>query len=542
MKGSRDKYDVIIIGAGPNGMTAGGYLAKAGAQVLILEKTHEAGGGLWTDEFAGFRFNLHATFLFMMEWMPPYKDLELEEYGCKYIKPEAAVSLLTRDGKALTLYADIEKSAQSIAKFSQKDAVRYREVMREWYALTEEALIPATYTMPMPMLDMVVMYMNSEIGRKVNDLAEENFVEILNKCGFENEYLKTALMYLGTMWGLDPEIGLGFLFPLFVNRMLNTSIIVGGSHSFASALYKVCNTYGADILEAAEVIKIICSDGKAVGVELDNGDKYYGRAVITTTDPQTTFLKMVGEDICAKASRGLVPQVKSWEWESVSLFNVNYALNEPPRYKAAEFDPDVNKSLIKIMGVETVADLLRHIKAVQGGKFEVMGSACTLTDLDPIQAPWDVHPGSAVARWESLAPYENQEGDWEKVKDKYADEIFKFWTHYAPNLAKAKVIRRYPYHPRYIEEKLASMKKGSIKHGAYVPTQMLSNRPNIYCSSYKTPIPNLYVAGASTWPGGMVLLGGGYNAAGVVARDLSLKKWWEEPDFIKEARKKGLVK
>ena len=96
-------------------------------------------------------------------------------------------------------------------------------------------------------------------------------------------------------------------------------------------------------------------------------------------------------------------------------------------------------------------------------------------------------------------------------------------------------------HPKHIEAKLPNMKRGSIKHGAYVPTQMLSNRPNADCSSHRTPIENLYLAGASVWPGGMILLAGGYNAAGVVADDLGLERWWTEPDYVVEARKKGLV-
>jgi phytoene dehydrogenase-like protein len=70
---------------------------------------------------------------------------------------------------------------------------------------------------------------------------------------------------------------------------------------------------------------------------------------------------------------------------------------------------------------------------------------------------------------------------------------------------------------------------------------MLSNRPNADCSSHRTPIGNLYLAGASVWPGGMILLAGGYNAAGVVADDLGLERWWTEPDYVVEARKKGLV-
>jgi len=95
------KYDVIVVGTGPNGVTAGAYLAKAGARVLLLERRHETGGGLVTEEFRGFRFNLHAIHMMMMEVTPPYHDLDLEGYGCRFIKPEAQVSLLTRDGKSV---------------------------------------------------------------------------------------------------------------------------------------------------------------------------------------------------------------------------------------------------------------------------------------------------------------------------------------------------------------------------------------------------------------------------------------------------------
>jgi phytoene dehydrogenase-like protein len=85
------------------------------------------------------------------------------------------------------------------------------------------------------------------------------------------------------------------------------------------------------------------------------------------------------------------------------------------------------------------------------------------------------------------------------------------------------------------------MVRGSIKHGAYVSTQMGYLRPNVDCSSYSTPINGLYMCGASTYPGGMILLANGYNAAGVIAQDLGINRWWSEPNFIKEARNKGLV-
>ena len=121
----KNEYDVIIVGAGPNGLTAAAYLAKTGAKVLVLERLNETGGGLVTEESSGFRFNFHATYLMMMDVMPAYNDLELDKYGCMYVQPDVPVSLLTKDGKALTLYRDLERSIKSIEKFSKRDAQRF---------------------------------------------------------------------------------------------------------------------------------------------------------------------------------------------------------------------------------------------------------------------------------------------------------------------------------------------------------------------------------------------------------------------------------
>lgn len=543
MPTNEKQYDVIIIGAGPNGLTAGAYLAKAGAKVLILERMHETGGGLITEEFSGFRFNLHAIFMLMMDVMPPYQDLNLKDYSVTYIRPEVAVSLLTKDGKALTLYNDVERSVKSIEKFSKNDAKRYQKIMKDWNRLCEECLIPATYTLPMPVLDMIMSYQKSETGRMMQEIMEKSPLEILQECEFENEYLKAAILYLATMWGIGPETSaVGFFIPLIVNRMLNATLIVGGSHCLSSTIQKIAKENGADIFESAEAVKLIIDNGVAKGVILADGRQFMGRAIITTTNPKTTFLKLVGEDVIQKISPSVYEQTKVWEWESTSLFSLHLALDRRPEYKATKYDPDVDKAMLKIMGVESTKDVVEHYKKTVKGELGVVGSAITPTDFDPQQAPTDIFPGTAVARWEGVAPYEPKEGKWEEIKEKYSDEILKEWQEYAPNLSQAKIIRRYPYTPEYIEKKLVDMVRGSIKHGAYIGTQMSSLRPNSECSSYRTPIKNFYVAGASTWPGGMVLLGGGYNVAGVVADDLGIPRWWEDPPMIKIARERGLVK
>lgn len=536
-----DEYDVIIIGGGPNGLVAAAYLGKAGAKVLLIERHHELGGGLATEEWSGFRFNTHAKLMLMMDVAPPYEDLELESWGCRYTRPDVAASLITRDGRALTLYSDIERTAQSIARFSTDDANAYVEVMEDWYTIVDEALIPATFSLPMPLLDMAVSYEQSDVGQVVNEMAEESFLDTLEAAGFESELLRTAILAIGTMYGMDPEGGLGFLLPLFYQRILHASVIANGSHQLAGAIARFANNNGVRFERAAEVEKILTEGTRAVGVRIAGGKEVRAKKIIATTDPEMTFLDMVGPEVCDQASAGLAARTKAWEWESTSLLNVHFALDRRPQLAAAEFDPDADRALVKIMGVETVDELLDHINAVREGHFEPIGVGMTLTDFDPMQAPIDVEPGSVVACWEGLAPYENADGSWDDLAPRYVDQILDLWASYAPNLADATVIRSYANTPVHVEARLPNMKRGSIKHGAYVATQMLSNRPNSDCSSYRTPIEDLYVAGASVWPGGMVLLAGGYNAAGVVADDLGLDRWWSEPSFVAEAREKGLV-
>lgn len=539
---SSEQYDVIIIGAGPNGLTAGAYLAKGGAKVLILERNHETGGGLVTEDFSGFRFNLHATYMMMMDVMPAYKDLRLEANGVGYLQPDVPVSLLTKDGRALCLYRDIERSAKSIERFSAKDAVRYRQVMGEWKAMVDEVLIPATYTLPVAPLDQVDMFNQVPIAKKLLEISELTPIEIIEECGFESEVLKTLLLELGCMWGIEPEVtGLGFFLPLIANRMLNMALVKGGSHMLSSAMNRVAVGNGAEILDASEVARIVISNDRATGVELTDGRKFAARAIVSSADPVSTFLNLIGEDVCRQVYPEVIESTKDWEWDHFSFFGLHLGLSESPRYKAAEFDPAVDQAMLRFMGTESVAEFLAHVEKVKAGGTSLVGHSSTLSDLDPLQAPGDIFPGLASARWESHAPYDPADGSWEQRADEYADSIWAKWKEYAPNLTQAKVHQRYVYPPTYVEQKLVNMVKGSIKHGAYVSTQMGFLRPNVDCSGYRTPIDGLYMCGASTYPGGMILLANGYNAAGVIAEDLDINRWWSDPEFVTEARAKGLV-
>jgi len=129
------QYDGIIIGGGPNGLTLGCYLAKAGLKILILEKRYEMGGGLCSEMITipGFIHNTHAIYHPMVDYAPVFPDLELDKtYDLQYIHPDLVMAMPFQDGRSLCIYSDVGKTCASFAQFSKKDADAYRDTYKRF--------------------------------------------------------------------------------------------------------------------------------------------------------------------------------------------------------------------------------------------------------------------------------------------------------------------------------------------------------------------------------------------------------------------------
>jgi phytoene dehydrogenase-like protein len=302
------------------------------------------------------------------------------------------------------------------------------------------------------------------------------------------------------------------------------------------AIHKALIENGGMTWGDERIKRIVVDDGIAKGVELEDGRVIVAtKAVLSTIDPHQTFLGLVGEQHLAP---DFVDRLSDFKWDNWSLFVVHLALDQEPAF----ISPETRDAFVHIIGYETMDDLIGHWEAMSEGKLpESAGFNCCFPSLhDPSQAP----PGKYTGLISQMAPYSLKEGAerWYnyKFKEERAEQCLTILEKYSPRI-KEKILWKSFATPIDIENKFSDMVQGSIKQGAYHPLQMGYLRPNEMCSGYQTPIKNLYIGGASVHPGGLVLFGGGYNAAGVIAEDLGIEKWWPEPEIVTRARQRGLL-
>ena len=523
----QSEWDAVVVGAGHNGLIAAAYLARAGLRVALVERRYEIGGGMATEEilFPGYYTNLHAVYHMMVEYMPVLTDFDLDRHALIFTKPNAQTAMVFEDGTSLLLTQMLEDTRDSIVKFSRKDADTFGKLMGSWRRMVSEILAPATYLPPEAPVDLAVAMERTDIGRAVVELGERSPLEILSEL-FENDRVRTLMLYVSCMWGLDPrESGVGYFVPLLFDRGMNKCYCYGGSHKFAGALVREVLQAGGVVLENCAATKIVMENGRAGGVQTEDGLTLRSKVVLSSLDPHSTFLHLVGRE---HLPEGLGQSIDRWKWDKWSFYTLHIVSEEPPRYKCD--DPWVNEAFMTVFGFEGSEQLLAHWDSVVAGQVsDGFGGHSTCESL------FDSHlnrvPDKYISFFQMHAPYEIA-GGWETRGKELEEAALAKWQRVAPNLTRDKIVMSHFETPVDIETRLPNMRRGSIKHGDYNPLQLGFYRPNTECSSSATPIEGLYVCGASTYPGALITGGPGYLAANKVAEDLGLKKWWTPPPHV----------
>jgi phytoene dehydrogenase-like protein len=520
-------YDFIIIGAGHNGLACAAYLAKAGAKVLVLERSARVGGGCHTAEatLPGFKHNICSVVHTHIPLSPVYRDLELERHGVKYVYPEHLRGTIFPDHRSIVMYRDADGMATELGKFSARDARTFRQLYDDYAEFIESTYLPLMYSPPLPPSLQSAELEKSEEGRTLLQWQASTPVQLLGEL-FESEEVKVHFLARMTVLGFAPDqFGQGWIC-LFRILKAEAPICVGGSQQLAQGLRSVLEANAGVVQTDAEVKRILLRGNKAIGIEMKDGRRIEAaKAVITNVEPKKSFLGMVGEEFLPQS---FATRVKNYHSRGRSLFVLHLALSEPPQYRAGAHNPPVNTAFSQEMFGGTVQDQVRAYRDIALGMppRKEMLQITLPTLFDPSQAPAGKH--TAVV-WQ-YAPYNVEPGGpegWRKLREGYAAHLLDLWRSYAPNITKDKILAMAIQDPTDTERLNDNLVNGVDVVGDMTPDQMGYFRPFAGWSSYRTPVEGLYMCGGYCHPGGGVHAGAGHNAATVIVEDFKLKKWWD---------------
>lgn len=531
-------YDVVIIGAGHNGLVCAAYLLKAGYSVLLLEKRSVPGGAATTEESLpqeapGFKFNLCAIDHEFIHLGPVVEELELEKYGLEYLECDPVVFCPHPDGKYFLGHKSLEKTCAEIARYSERDAKKYAEYTDYWQRALG-AMIPMFNAPPKSVIDILGNYdikkirdLFSMIGApsKTLDFIRTMLTsaeDLLNEW-FDSEFLKAPLARLAAELGAPPSqktIAVGAIM-MAMRHDPGMARPRGGTGALVQALLNLVKSKGGVVLCDQHVEKILVDDGKAVGVRVAGGQEYRAnKGVISNIDAKRVFLQLVDNSDIDRVEPHLRERLeRRIVNNNETILKIDLALDEVPRFERFDHKEEY------LIGSVLIADSVSHVEKAH--------SECTLgkiPDDDPsmylvvptVRDPSMAPPGKHTAWIEFFAPYQiagaegtglNGTGWTDELKNKVADRVIDKLADYAPNVKNAIVARRVES-PAELGERLGAY-KGNYYHVDMTLDQMVFFRPLPEIANYRTPIDNLYLTGAGTHPGGSISGMPGRNCARV---------------------------
>jgi phytoene dehydrogenase-like protein len=516
------KYDVVIVGGGHNGLVCGAYLARAGKRVVVLERNSYVGGAAVTREFSpGFRAS---TFSYLMSLLHPkiIRELELEHYGLRVL-PATDMFTPLPGGDHFLFTGDDAKNVREIARFSERDALRYPKfkVYLDGIAVAARKLLLQT---PVDPQDQSVRGLAKLAGfvwtnRKsvkefygLYDVLTMSAYDFLSEW-FESDVVKGMYAYYSGIGSFQGPKTPGSAYILLHHLMGEHEgaggwgFVEGGMGKISETIAQSGQSKGMEIVTDATVDHVETRDGRVTGVVLSDGREFRAQVVAANVSAKLLFTRMLGG---AEIPEDFRWNLETFRTESTAA-KINIACERLPRYTA--FDPAV-------CGFEypSYAHVAPDVNYLERAYADAMAGWYSTRPFITVTAPTTVDKTLApegkhvINLFCGHAPYTLRDGaSWEDHRSRFADNVLDALEEFAPGFRKEIIAMQVLVAPDI--ERMIGSPQGHIFHGELSVDQLFFKRPAPHFADYRTPIRGLYLCGSSTHPGGGVSGLPGHNSA-----------------------------
>ncbi|MCF8068091.1 MAG: NAD(P)/FAD-dependent oxidoreductase [Desulfobacterales bacterium] len=525
-------YDAIIVGGGHNGLTAAGYLGKAGLKVLVLEKRSMVGGAVVTEEIhPGYHVSTISYVVSLLR-DEVTRDLELKKHGYSTIKTDGILCIC--NDNYLFLTDDKNHNRKEVARFSRTDY----DAMEKFDAMVQEAgrVVRKQMLMEAPKLNIGITDLISlgKMGLEVRKLSAKHRHRLfqlftssaydLIERWFESPMIKNmyaSSCFSGNYASLkQPSSAIPF-FHMAVGELDGElgawRLVKGGMGSITQAMASFARSKGVEIITDAPVKEIMIENGRASGVLLENGNKIKARCVLANTDPKRTFLKLLDQKHLDPEFAKDIKQIRMGH----SSLKLNLALKGLPDIRFFEQGKEGPWHRSDITIFPDIKGMEENYFAAAVGKLpkEPRLEIVMPSTVDDTLAPAGHHVMSILAKY---FPYELADNaSWDDIKEDVADQIIDYLSISMPNIREL-IVGRKMISPLDLEREYG-LTEADIFHGKHDLDQLFSFRPHPEAAQYRTPVKDLYLCGSGVHPGGGVTGAPGHNAARRVISDLKKK-------------------
>jgi phytoene dehydrogenase-like protein len=506
-------YDAIVVGAGPNGLTAAAVLARAGRSVLVLEAQDRLGGAVATEELTlpGFRHDTFSAVYPAGAASPAFEELGLEDHGLRWLSPEVELThVVDEAGGSVPLHRDLQAQVDALDARAPGDGARWGAfalpLLRSFGALRATMLSgfppvlgPARLLGrlgPQGALDVAKLLLTPATGLGGRLFADPG---------------ARAWLYGQALHGDVPPDGAGSgiagAYLALLGHVVGWPSPAGGAVAIVDALRSVLEEHGAEWRTGARVEAVEAAGGRVRAVRTAAGERHTARVVICDLVPRG--LLAVAGDVLPRDFRERMAVFRHGE----PTFKVDWALDGPVPWTAA----DARRAGTVHVGGDD-AELVAAVRAAAHGPepperpFLLFGQQ---TVADATRAPEGKHTAWAYT-------HVPRGLDWGARREAFADAIEAQVERFAPGF-RGRILARHIMDPGDLERRNANLVEGDVGAGSYVLDQLVF-RPVASLSPYRTPVRGLYLGSASTFPGGAVHGIPGRAAARAALADLRLRR------------------